>query len=153
MPSSPWTESSCEVYNSTFQMSHSLQQPPNRLPHWQLQIEISQASSSLTTVLQTHSLQNKISPFDFIAASRLCLSRAFAWWKCDVCYFIPPLSGQTQLCSECVKSECPIKHQEPWCWSQEDVIAQLNPVIIGRICFTDSACYRYQLLLFSEWKQ
>lgn len=54
-------------------MSHSFQQPPNRPPHWQLQTEISQAGSSLTTVVQTHRLQNKISPFDFITSSKLCL--------------------------------------------------------------------------------
>lgn len=62
---------------------------------------------------------------------------------------------------------CQVKHSSVVIvWSQSVLSNIRNPDVglrrtllhnwiqlLGRICFTDSACYRYQLLLFSEWKQ
>lgn len=42
-----------------------------------------------------------------------------------------------QICSDCVKSECPIKHQD------FDLKRTLLHNWIQLLCFTDTACYRY----------
>lgn len=145
----PLPESFREVYNPTFQMSHILQPPLNRLPHWQLRIEISQAGSSLTTALQTQSTEQNLT---FLLHYIKQIVSVIDIYMLKVSHMLIKSSFATL--HECrsvkwVKSQASLLRQEPdfhlWrmLWRN-----RVQPLC--RICFTDSACYRYQLLLFSE---